>query len=73
MKITRLELNNFRNYITTAVNFEDGLNFIVGKNAQGKTNMLESLYLLSVGKSPKNSKEKPLSLVFFPKERGATC
>jgi len=60
MKITRLELNNFRNYITTAVNFEDGLNFIVGKNAQGKTNMLESIYLLSVGKSPKNSKDKQI-------------
>jgi len=60
MKITRLELNNFRNYITSVVNFEDGLNFIVGKNAQGKTNMLESIYLLSVGKSPKNSKDKQL-------------
>ena len=60
MKITRLELNNFRNYITTTVNFEDGLNFVVGKNAQGKTNMLESIYLLSVGKSPKNSKDKQI-------------
>ena len=60
MKITRLELNNFRNYTNAIVTFEDGLNFIVGKNAQGKTNLLESIYLLSVGKSPKNSKEKQL-------------
>ena len=60
MKIIRLELNNFRNYTNTVVTFEDGLNFIVGKNAQGKTNLLESIYLLSVGKSPKNSKEKQL-------------
>ncbi len=60
MKITRLELNNFRNYTNSVVNFEDGLNFIVGKNAQGKTNLLESIYLLSVGKSPKNSKDKQL-------------
>lgn len=60
MKITRLELNNFRNYTNSVVNFEDGLNFIVGRNAQGKTNLLESIYLLSVGKSPKNSKDKQL-------------
>lgn len=60
MKINRLELNNFRNYTNTTATFEDGLNFIVGKNAQGKTNLLESIYLLSVGKSPKNSKDKQL-------------
>ncbi|MBR4998524.1 MAG: DNA replication/repair protein RecF [Clostridia bacterium] len=60
MKINKLELNNFRNYSYTKTNFEDGLNFIVGTNAQGKTNLLESIYLLSVGKSPKNSKEKQL-------------
>ena len=67
MKITRLELNNFRNYTNSVINFENGLNFIVGKNAQGKTNLLESIYLLSVGKSPKNSKEK--QLIRFNQER----
>lgn len=60
MKINSLELNNFRNYTQTKIKFNDGLNFIVGKNAQGKTNLLESIYLLSVGKSPKNSKDKQL-------------
>jgi len=60
MKITKLELTNFRNYTNSSTTFEDGLNFIVGHNAQGKTNLLESIYLLSVGKSPKNSKEKQL-------------
>lgn len=60
MKITKLYLNNFRNYTNTTVEFDDGVNFVVGKNAQGKTNLLESLYLMSVGKSPKNSKEKQL-------------
>lgn len=60
MKITKLELNNFRNYTYTKTDFNDGLNFIVGSNAQGKTNLLESIYLLSVGKSPKNSKDKQL-------------
>lgn len=60
MKITELELNNFRNYTNSKVKFEEGLNFIVGKNAQGKTNLLESIYLSSVGKSPKNSKDKQI-------------
>ena len=67
MKITKLELNNFRNYTNAQVEFKDGVNFVVGKNAQGKTNMLESLYLVSVGKSPKNSKEK--QLIKFGEER----
>ncbi len=56
MQIDTIKLNNFRNYSAAEVDFSSGVNFIVGKNAQGKTNLLESLYLLSVGKSPKNSK-----------------
>lgn len=60
MKVTNLELNNFRNYTNSKIILNDGLNFIVGKNAQGKTNLLESLYLISVGKSPKNSKDKQI-------------
>ena len=67
MKINKLELVNFRNYSSAIIEFDDGINFVVGKNAQGKTNMLESLYLLSVGKSPKNSKEK--QLIKFEQER----
>ena len=60
MEINKLELNNFRNYTNAKISFKNGINFIVGKNAQGKTNMLESIYLLSVGKSPKNSKNKQI-------------
>ena len=60
MEIKSIVLNNFRNYSYSKVNFSSGVNFIVGKNAQGKTNLLESIYLLSVGKSPKNSKDKQL-------------
>lgn len=60
MKIDNLKLNNFRNYISANVKFDDGINFIVGENAQGKTNLLESLYLTSVGKSPKNAKDKQI-------------
>lgn len=67
MKISSIQLNNFRNYSTAQIKFGDKLNFIVGKNAQGKTNLLESIYLLSVGKSPKNSKDK--QIIKFNTER----
>lgn len=67
MKIEKLELNNFRNYISASISLNEGVNFIVGKNAQGKTNLLESIYLSSVGKSPKNSKDK--QIILFGKDR----
>ena len=60
MQINSVKLNNFRNYQGVNINFNNGINFIVGKNAQGKTNLLESIYLTSVGKSPKNSKDKQI-------------
>lgn len=60
MKIEKLELNNFRNYENETINFFDGVNFIVGSNAQGKTNLLEAIYLFSVGRSPKNSRDKQI-------------
>lgn len=67
MIIKSIELNNFRNYANCTINFLDGVNFIVGRNAQGKTNLLESIYLMSVGKSPKNRKDK--QLIRFDQER----
>lgn len=60
MKVKSLELNNFRNYDNLSLSFEDGLNVVVGKNAQGKTNMLESIFLCAIGKSPRTSKEKEM-------------
>lgn len=46
-----LYLRNFRNYEEAEVSFSPQINFIQGENAQGKTNLLEALYLLSTGKS----------------------
>lgn len=68
MQINRVTLNNFRNYAAAEAQFFSGLNFVVGKNAQGKTNLLESIYLVSVGKSPKNSKDK--QIIKFEQEKG---
>lgn len=51
MFLKELELENFRNYESEKVEFCRGLNIICGKNAQGKTNILEAIYIFSVGKS----------------------
>lgn len=58
MKIKQLELWGYRNYNKTIVEFEDGLNIIEGKNAQGKTNLIEAIFFCAVGKSFRTSKEK---------------
>jgi DNA replication and repair protein RecF len=45
--LTRLELANFRNYQQQEIDFARGLNIIIGRNAQGKSNLLEAVYFLS--------------------------
>ena len=60
MKINSVKLTNFRNYTNSVVKFSDGVNFVLGKNAQGKTNLLESIYLCAISKSPKTAKEKQM-------------
>jgi DNA replication and repair protein RecF len=44
-------LRNFRNYVEAEANFSPGLNVFYGDNAQGKTNLLEAIYLLATGRS----------------------
>jgi len=51
LKINKLNLKNFRNYIDLDIEFNDKLNIIIGNNAQGKTNILEAIYFLSITKS----------------------
>ena len=51
MKIDKIVLKNFRNYIDLDIDFNDKLNIIIGNNAQGKTNILEAIYFLSITKS----------------------
>ena len=60
MILKKLELKNFRNYENLELEFSDRLNIIIGNNAQGKTNILESIYFLSVTKSFLNLHEKSL-------------
>lgn len=58
MKINTLELKNFRNYTSQKISFGENLNVLVGKNAQGKTNVLEAIFFAVIGKSFKVNKEK---------------
>ena len=60
MRIDRLELEGFRNYENLAVDFDPGVNLIVGDNAQGKTNLLEAITYLSMGRSFRTRKEQEL-------------
>lgn len=51
MIVKKLALNGFRNYDFESVEFTDATNVIYGRNAQGKTNLLEAVYMLSCGRS----------------------
>ena len=60
MLITSLKLQNFRNYDELKINFNKDINVIYGDNAQGKTNILEAIFLTSIGKSFRTNKDKEL-------------
>ncbi len=51
MRVRRIALNGFRNYEWETAEFDPGTNVICGPNAQGKTNLLEAVYMLSSGRS----------------------
>lgn len=51
MRIDKIALNGFRNYEWESIDFEAGTNVITGQNAQGKTNLLEAIYLIACGRS----------------------
>ena len=54
MYISHLHLVHYRNYLNQSFEFGRGINYIVGKNAQGKTNLLESIYYCSTTKTHRN-------------------
>lgn len=60
MHVKSVILRNFRNYSSEAINFDSGLNIFIGDNAQGKTNLLEAIYVLSLSKSYRTGKEAEL-------------
>ena len=60
MLCNHIEIENFRNIEKAAVDFSDGVNVLLGDNAQGKTNLLEAIYIASVGKSFRATREAEL-------------
>lgn len=60
MYIKYLQLINFRNYKELNIELNKNINVFIGNNAQGKTNILESIYYCSIGKSPRTNKDKEL-------------
>lgn len=60
MYIDRMSLEGFRNYENEEVHFGKNINMITGENAQGKTNLLESIYFTSFGKSFRTGRDKDM-------------
>lgn len=60
MKINSLKLKNFRNYDFLDLEFDQATNIFFGDNAQGKTNILESLYLVGTTKSHRGTKDRDM-------------
>ena len=60
MYIEKIKLQNFRNYENLEIDLNKNINIIYGENAQGKTNIIESIFLCAFGKSFRTSKEKEM-------------
>lgn len=60
MLITRLKLKNFRNYADQIIDLNKDINIFYGDNAQGKTNIIEAIYVSAIGKSFRTKKDKEL-------------
>ena len=60
MWIKEIELKNFRNYKEEKISLKNNVNILYGENAQGKTNIIESIFLCSMGKSFRTNKDKEM-------------
>ena len=68
MIIKSLELADYRNYEDLVIHFDRGTNILIGDNAQGKTNILEAIYVAATTKSHKGSKDS--EMIRFDREEG---
>lgn len=66
MWIKEIKLENFRNYDKQIINLDKNINIFYGDNAQGKTNIIESIFLCSMGKSFRTNKDR--EMIKFGKE-----
>lgn len=68
MIIKSIELADYRNYDSLTLQFDKGTNILYGDNAQGKTNILEAIFVSATTKSHRGSKDR--EIVNFDKEEG---
>lgn len=71
MIVESIKLNHFRNYDNLELKFDKGTNLFYGDNAQGKTNILESVYLCGTTRSHKGSKDR--EIIHFGEEESHIC
>ena len=67
MRITEIQLKDFRNYTSLSLLPGEGINLLMGQNAQGKTNLLEAIVYLSCGRSPRTHADR--ELIGFDRDR----
>ncbi|HLQ96476.1 MAG TPA: DNA replication/repair protein RecF [Pseudogracilibacillus sp.] len=60
MYLKNIQIKNFRNYASEELTFDSNINVIIGENAQGKTNLLEAIYLLAFTKSYRTANDREL-------------
>ena len=60
MRIEHLSIKNFRNYVQAELDFKEGVNLIFGDNAQGKTNLLEAIYMAATTRSFRGGKDREM-------------
>lgn len=66
MYIKNITLENFRNYEHLNLDLSEGLTIVTGENAQGKTNLLEAIFLLSLAKSHRTNRDQ--EMIFWEKD-----
>lgn len=71
MIVESVKLNHFRNYESLELSFDEGTNLFYGDNAQGKTNILESVYLCGTTRSHRGSKDR--EMIRFGEEESHIC
>lgn len=60
MYLKAIEIENYRNYASLAADFSPGINIFIGENAQGKTNLMEAIYVLALARSHRTNKDREL-------------
>jgi len=60
LNVNNIRLINFRNYENICLNFNKSINIFIGKNAQGKTNLMEAIYMCSTGRSFRTNRDREI-------------